>query len=244
MRRCKNSLAKKRKAGAAGTWAVIVAGGSSRRMGFDKLTADLEGRPVLAWSMEAFNECPAIDSIVLVCAAGARQELEAIARLVAPRKLQAVVEGGAHRQMSVAAGLGQVPQDAAMIAVHDAARPLVTCAMIERCLETARNTGAAACAHPITDTLKRINDEGFIVDSVGREYLWAVETPQIFRAELLRHAYGEAAESDARFTDETSAVQAAGAPVALVDSAGWNGKITFPEDLEMARHIARGRAAG
>ncbi len=244
MRRCKNNLAKKRRTGAAGTWAVIVAGGSSRRMGFDKLTADLEGRPTLAWSVEAFNECTAIDAIVLVCAAGVRKEFEAIARLVAPQKLQAVIEGGAYRQMSVAKGLGRTPQDAAMIAVHDAARPLVTCGMIERCLEAARNSGAAACAHPVSDTLKRINDEGFIVDSVGREHLWAVETPQIFRAELLRHAYAEASASDVRYTDETSAVQAVGAPVALVDSGGWNGKITFPQDLETARYIARGRVIG
>lgn len=242
MRRCKNSLDKKRKIG-TGTWVIIVAGGSSRRMGYDKMTADLEGRPVLAWSVEAFNECPSIDAIVLVCAAGELREFEAIARLVAPKKLRAVIEGGAHRQLSVAAGLDCVPQGVSMIAVHDAARPLVTCAMIDRCLETARNTGAAACARPVTDTLKRVNDEGFIVGSVEREHLWAVETPQIFRAELLRHAYEEAAKSDGYFTDETSAVQAVGAPVSLVDSVGWNRKITYPVDLELARLLTRGRAA-
>ena len=237
-------MAKRRTSGSAGVWAVIVAGGSSRRMGFDKLTADLEGRPVLAWSVSAFNECPAIDAIALVCSAGARAELESIARLSAPRKLRAVIEGGAHRQYSVAAGLEQVPPEAAMIAVHDAARPLVTCGMIESCLEAARNTGAAACGRPVSDTLKRVNGEGFIVESVGREHLWAVETPQIFRADLLRIAYAEVIASGAHVTDETSAVQAAGAPVALVASEEWNGKITFASDLELARLIVRGRAAG
>jgi len=212
-------------------------------MGFNKLTADLEGRPVLAWTISAFSQCEEIDSIVLVCAASARLELEEIARAAAPGKLRAVVEGGAHRHLSVAEGLDCVPAEAAMIAVHDAARPLVNGAMIERCLEAARNTGASACARPVTDTLKRINDEGFIIESVDRTKLWAIETPQIFRAELLRRAYAEVIAAGAYVTDETSAVQRAGAPVALVATPEWNSKITYPADLEVARLIVRGRAA-
>ena len=236
-------MAKSRTAKKGSVWAVIVAGGSSRRMGFNKLTADLDGRPVLAWSVAAFNDCKAVDAVVLVCAASAREELEQIARAAAPEKLRAVVEGGAHRHLSVAEGLHCVPPDASMIAVHDAARPLVTCATIERCLEAAHNTGAAACARPVTDTLKRINDEGFIIESVERTKLWAVETPQIFRAELLRHAYDEVIATGGYVTDETSAVQAAGAPVALVETPEWNGKITWPSDLAVARLIVRGRSA-
>ena len=244
MRRCSSNLAKPRATKKKGSvWAVIVAGGSSRRMGFNKLTADLEGRPVLAHSVSAFNDCPAVEALVLVCSSGARAELEKIARAAAPSKLKAVVEGGAHRHLSVAEGLGCVPDDAAMIAVHDAARPLVTPAMIERCLDSARNNGAAACARPVTDTLKRINDEGFIIESVDRTHLWAVETPQIFRAELLRHAYDEVIATGAYVSDETSAVQAAGAPVALVATPEWNGKITYPADLELARLVLRGRGA-
>jgi 2-C-methyl-D-erythritol 4-phosphate cytidylyltransferase len=235
-------LAKARTERKKGVWAVIVAGGASRRMGFNKLTADLDGRPVLAWSVGAFSQCKAIDAIVLVCSSSARAELEEIARAAAPEKLQAVVEGGAHRHLSVAEGLQAVPDNASMIAVHDAARPLVTCGLIERCLDVARNSGAASCARQISDTLKRINDEGFIIDSVDRTNLWALETPQIFRADLLRHAYQQVIESAAYVTDETSAVQAAGAPVALVDSSVWNGKITYPADLETARLILRGRA--
>lgn len=223
-------------------WAVIVAGGSSRRMGFNKLTADLEGRPVLARTVSAFEDCSAIDAIVLVCAASAQNELENIAREAAPKKLRSIVAGGAHRHLSVAEGLAGVPEDAAMIVVHDAARPLVTGEMIDRCLESARNNGAAACARPVTDTLKRINDEGFIIESVDRNKLWAVETPQAFRADLLRQAYAEVIATGGYVSDETSAVQAAGAPVALVDARGWNGKITFPTDLDLARTIIRGRA--
>jgi len=242
MRRCSSNLAKPRASKKKGSvWAVIVAGGSSRRMGFNKLTADLEGRPVLAWSIGAFNDSPAIDAIVLVCASSARAELEEIARAAAPSKLKHVVVGGAHRHLSVAEGLGCVPAEATMIAVHDAARPLVNEAMITRCLESARNTGAAACARPVTDTLKRINDEGFIIESVDRSKLWAVETPQIFRADLLRHAYQEIIATGGHVSDETSAVQAAGAPVALVDTPEWNSKVTFPGDLELARLILRGR---
>lgn len=220
---------------------MIVAGGASRRMGFNKLTADLGGRPVLAWSIGAFSQCKVIDAIVLVCSSSARAELEEIARTAAPEKLKAVIEGGAHRHLSVAEGLQAVPESAAMIAVHDAARPLVTCGLIDRCLEAARNSGAAACARRVSDTLKRINDEGFIIESVDRTNLWAVETPQIFRADLLRHAYRQVIESGGYVTDETSAVQAAGAPVVLVESPEWNGKITYPADLETARLILRGR---
>jgi 2-C-methyl-D-erythritol 4-phosphate cytidylyltransferase len=237
-------LARKPTAKKGAVWAVIVAGGSSRRMGFDKLTADLEGRPVLAWSAAAFNDCPSIDAMVLVCAASARHELEKIARDAAPSKLKHVVVGGPYRHLSVAEGLGCVPAEAAMIAVHDAARPLVGQAMIERCLESARNTGASACARRVNDTLKRINDEGFIIESVDRTNLWAVETPQIFRAELLRRAYEEVIATGGHVPDETSAVQAAGAPVALVDTPEWNGKITYPDDLELARLVLRGRRAG
>ena len=127
-------MAKKPPAKKGGVWAVIVAGGSSRRMGFNKLTADLDGRPVLAWSVGAFNDCPPIEAIVLVCAASARAELEEIARAAAPAKLKHVVVGGAHRHLSVAEGMGCVPAEASMIAVHYAARPLVNEAMIERCL--------------------------------------------------------------------------------------------------------------
>lgn len=210
-------------------------------MGFDKLTADLGGQPVLARTLGVFNTCASIDSIVLVCSSSAREELEQIARAAAPQKLRAVVTGGAHRHLSVAEGLGCVTDDAAIIAVHDAARPLVTCEMIERCLEAARNSGAAACARPVTDTLKRVNDERFIIESVDRAKLWSVETPQIFRADLLRHAYEEIIATGGYVTDETSAVQAAGAPVALVETPEWNGKITFPADLELARVILRGR---
>ena len=210
-------------------------------MGTNKLTAELEGRPVLAWSVSAFNDCQAVDAIVLVCAASARGELEEIARAAAPTKLKAVVEGGAHRHLSVAEGLEAVAPEAAMITVHDAARPLVNPAMIERCLETASNTGAAACARRVNDTLKRINDEGFIIESVDRSNLWAVETPQIFRAELLRHAYAEVIATGGYVSDETSAVQAAGAPVALVETPEWNGKITYPADLALARMVLRGR---
>jgi len=210
-------------------------------MGFDKLTADLEGRPVLAWSLAAFEACHAIDAVVLVCGSVARTALEKIARDTAPTKLRAVVAGGAHRHLSVAEGLEAVPSEVSMIAVHDAARPMVDGLMIERCLQAARNSGAAACARPISDTLKRINDEGFIVESVDRDNLWAVETPQIFRAALLRHAYSDVLATGGHVADETSAVQAAGAPVALVETPEWNGKITYPSDLDLARLVLRGR---
>ncbi len=222
---------------------VVVAGGSSRRMGFDKLTADLEGQPVLARSLAAFEHCQAVKGLVLVCSASGRSTLETIARQAAPGKLHAVVAGGAHRHLSVGQGLEAVPDGVDFIAVHDAARPLVTTELVLRVLEGAALYGAAACARPVTDTLKRVNGEDFITEGVDRDHLWCIETPQIFRAGLLLEAYRHLRRTGGFATDETSAVQSLGAPVHLVEAKGWNFKITYPDDLELVRLILRQRLA-
>lgn len=222
-------------------WAVIVAGGSSRRMGFDKLTAPLAGRPVLAWTLAAFAACDDIAGIILVSPADRREEFESLARTAAPALLRSVVAGGAHRHLSVARGLEAVPPQAPLIAVHDAARPLVTPALIARCAAAARRDGAASCARPVGDTLKRADAEGRVIAGVERDGLWTVETPQIFRADLLREAYRRLLGAGGHATDETSAVQALGAPVRLIDSGAPNLKITWPADLDLARLVMQAR---
>ena len=224
--------------------ALIVAAGSSQRMGFDKLFADLAGKPVVAWSVAAFEACAAVDQIVVVT----RPEREPLFRTLALSegwaKLRAILPGGAQRHLSVWNGLqtlANTPDD--YVAVHDGARPLVTPDMITRCLETARATGAACCAAPVSDTLKRADSNGRIVGSVDRQDLWAMQTPQTFSVPKLVAAYRQVIDAGLTVTDETSALEHADQPISLLNSGDFNLKITYPQDLELARHLLalRGR---
>ncbi len=238
--------------------AIIVAAGTSQRMGFDKLFADLAGRPVVAWSVSAFQACTEVDAIVLVT----RPEREAPLRQMAGQlgwdKLRAILPGGTQRHLSVWAGLQAAedavassdpvtgvsgPQEPHFVAVHDGARPLVTPAMITRCHRLARESGAACCAAPVTDTLKRADADNRICGSLDRTHLWAMQTPQTFELTLLQRAYRAVLASGEAVTDETSALEHIGHPVALLNSGDFNLKITFPPDLELARHLLDLRTA-
>lgn len=218
--------------------AVIVAAGSSRRAGFDKLAATLDGEPVLRRSVEAFlgGVCRCV---VVVCPEERWQltGLSALAEASAVPLLR--VDGGAERQDSVAAGLEALPGEVKWVAVHDGARPLITREGIARCFDAAKETGAAACAHPVVDTLKRADADGrSLPEKVSREHLWGMETPQIFRLDLLRRAYDCVARQGLCVTDEVSAMETIGVPTKLVQ-VGANMKITLPGDLELAELIYR-----
>ena len=219
--------------------AVIVAAGSSRRAGFDKLAAHLDGAPVLRRSVDAFVVAGAA-AVVVVCPESRWVEtgLDTASFPVPVSR----VDGGAERQDSVAAGLAALPAGTRMVAVHDGARPLITPEGIRACLAAADETGAAACAHPVVDTLKRADSAGFsLPEKVSRDNLWCMETPQIFRLELLLQAYDYVKENELVVTDEVSAVEAMGVPTRLV-SGGVNLKITLPGDLELAELIWKHRA--
>lgn len=223
--------------------AVIVAAGSSRRMGFDKLFADLEGKPVVAHSVAAFEACGAVDEIVVVTREGGAPWFHDLARGEGWRKLRRVVPGGAERHLSVWNGLeASATGEGDFIAVHDGARPLVTPDMIERCLDRARAVGAACCAAPVSDTLKRADASGCVAGGVDRAGMWAMHTPQIFAAAALVRAYRAVLEAGSVVTDEASALEAIGLPVALVDSIDYNLKITYPADLRLAGTILRHRS--
>ncbi len=218
--------------------ALIVAAGSSQRMGFDKLFADLAGKPVVAWSVAAFEACAAVKQIVIVT----RPEKEPLFRMLALRegwgKLRTILPGGAQRHFSVWNGLQTLANTADdYVAVHDGARPLVTPDMIARCLGLAQETGAACCAAPVSDTLKRGDANGRIVGSVDRQNLWAMQTPQTFSLPKLIAAYQQVIDAGLTVTDETSALEHAGQPVSLLNSGDFNLKITYPQDLDLARHL-------
>jgi 2-C-methyl-D-erythritol 4-phosphate cytidylyltransferase len=219
--------------------AIIVAGGSSRRMGFDKTFALVAGDTVIAHSIAAFDATSSVGEIIIV---GREERLEEV-RKAAKRfaKVRAIVPGGTHRQDSVANGLKQVAADATYIAVHDAARPLVRPAQIEQVYAEAQRSGAAALAAPMKDTLKQADAARFVSGSISREGVYAMETPQIFESSLLRAAYEVVAARRLAITDEVSAVQQLGRGVVLVPNETLNLKITFPEDVPLADFVLRSR---
>lgn len=216
------------------TSAVIVAAGSSRRMGFDKLFAELAGKPVLAHSIAAFANHPEIGELIVVSSADNEERIQ---QLLNDFSNARVVLGGAERCHSVQNGLDAIAAESELIAVHDGARPLIRAESISACFERARTDGAAACARRVTETMKRADNSGRVVAGVDRENLWAMETPQCFRVELLRRAYEKVMNEQLLVTDEVSAIEALGEPVFLVENPHPNPKTTYPADLDLAARL-------
>lgn len=219
--------------------AIIVAGGSSQRMGFDKLFAPLHDRPVIAHSIAAFEQTESVTGIILVGRAERLDEYEQIVATHGFRKIIAVIPGGARRQDSVSRGLEQLDAATQFVAVHDAARPLVRPELVERIFQLARTHGGAASAAPVTDTLKRVDAENVVIGGIDRANLFAVETPQIFRRDLLLDAYRSVSNAAVVVTDEISAVERVGGIVVLVPNDQPNFKITYPTDLPLAEFVLR-----
>ncbi len=213
-------------------------------MGFDKLNAELDGISVLARSILAFQNCPDVTEIRVVTSEEKLAEVTRLAAEIKADKFIEAIKGGAERHLSVWNGIQKVdPSSTELIAVHDGARPLVTPTAISACAEVAAKCGGASLAHRITDTLKRANADFEVSESVSREDLWAMETPQIFDAKLLREAYLEILEQGKTVTDEVSALQAIGVKVRLVENTEPNPKITVPGDLDIAVKVLESRSS-
>lgn len=215
--------------------AVIVAAGRSTRMGGqDKLLTLLRGRPLLLHTLDAFARCNAIEAVVLVVAPERVEEFGAlIAGAPAAAKVIAIEPGGARRQDSVRAGVERCA-GAEIVAVHDGARPLVTPAIIAAGVALAEQHDAAVAAWPVADTLKRADAEGRVLDTVAREGLWAVQTPQVFQRALLLAAH---AAATADVTDDAMLVEALGRPVYLYRGSPRNIKVTTADDLALAEAL-------
>ncbi len=211
--------------------AIIVAAGESQRMGrVDKVFAPLGWKPILSWVIDAFQGCNSMDQIVVVVS---QENLEKCQQLVAEQgwsKVTEVCAGGRRRQDSVAAGLSQLSQ-CQWVVVHDGARPLLTVDLIERGLEAAEETGAAVAAVPVTDTIKMAGDDRLVQQTLPRRNLWAVQTPQVFRFDIITEAY-ERAKGEA--TDDASLVEQLGYKVRLYMGSYNNIKVTTPDDLALA----------
>lgn len=220
--------------------AVIVAGGSSTRMGADKLLMELRGRPVIERTMLAFERSRYIDEIVVVTRGEKIPTVAGIAREAGIRKLKCVTEGGDERTESSWLGVKECSQHAGLIAIHDAARPLVTQAIIERAVRAAQQRGAAAPAIHVKDTVRQARG-GRVLRTLERDELYLMQTPQVFRADLIRAALADAAKLKLTLTDDCAAVMLMDAEVFLTEGSEENLKLTTPADLYAAEAILEGR---
>lgn len=216
------------------TVAVILAAGNSARMGFSKMTAALCGKPVILHTLTAFQNTDCVDAILLVARAQDKLFFEQLCNENGITKLCGVCVGGATRQQSAENSLLSLPADTDLIAVHDGARPLVTADIITRVVDAAKAHGAAAAAMPVKDTIKVVDENGFIAATPDRSALWQVQTPQVFGVRQYKAAFAAAKAAGVDLTDDCQLFERAGKPVKLVEGSYENLKITTPEDLILA----------
>lgn len=213
--------------------AIIVAAGKGVRMGSntDKLFLEVAGRPVVVHTWQRFAEAKCIDEIVLVVRHGMQSIFAGLAENFGLAKPYKFVVGGAERQDSVWNGVQSLSAATQIVAIQDAARPCTDEALIAATIEAAREAGAAVAAQPVTDTIKESDDGKLVRHTLDRSRLWAVQTPQTFRVEVIRRALSAVREKGLCITDDTAACELIGQPVRLVASERPNPKVTVPEDL-------------
>lgn len=202
--------------------AIVVAAGKSQRCGEDKLYYSIKGKPLIFHTLE--RVISVLNSVILVCA---KDKLKWWKDL--PFKLK-VVAGGAERQDSVAAGFSVLDEDTEIVLIHDGARPLVGRGLIEKVIREAEKTGAAVAGLPITETIKQV-EEGWVKETLKRESVWSIQTPQAFKREIIVSAYKQGYKDGFWGTDCASLVERAGFPVRVVLGERENIKVTTPDDL-------------
>ena len=214
-------------------WAILVAAGRGERLGLDrpKAFAKLGDEPLLAEPLRRLEACPWVDRIVLVAPPGWEEPAILVAEEEGCGKVHACVKGGETRSDSVRAGLAEVAADALVVLVHDAARPLLSDDVVERVIAPlSEGWDGAVPGLPVGDTLKRVSSDGGVEETVAREDLWAVQTPQAFAADRFRHAL--ASNSLLQATDCAGLVEAAGGHVKVVEGDPRLLKVTSVADLE------------
>lgn len=221
--------------------AIIVAAGKSERMGVgtDKAFLSLGARPVLAWSLLAFEQCPDIDQIVLVVRKEKLLATRSMVQMFGISKLRTIVAGGPRRQDSVALGLASLDPDTRIVSVQDGARPCTSSDLISETIRSAKRLGSGVAASRVVDTIKFVARGTTVDHTLERDKLWAVQTPQTFKLELLRKAYAKVAEMDTTITDEAAAMELLGEDVRLVEWPHANPKITTAEDLTIAAALLK-----
>lgn len=222
--------------------AIILSAGSGTRMGNRKKTyLKILGAPVLVHAIMPFESSRLVDDIILVVSAGDEERcLKDIVIKYGLKKIRAIVTGGAERQHSVANGIKAIAASASIIAVHDGARPLVTRRIVEETIIAAKLHGCAIAAVPVKDTIKSVKNMT-VVKTLPRETLFIVQTPQAFKASILKAAHEAAIRKKTITTDESSLVELIGKKVRIVEGSYENLKITTSEDLHVAEEILRAR---
>lgn len=224
------------------SYAIILGGGSGRRMEsqVNKIFLPLRGIPAIVRAIAPFTGLCA--GAVVVAAAPEVEEMQRILRRYGmDRFVKAVVPGGSERQHSVWNGLKALPEDAECVLIHDGARALVTEAVIQRAVASVEQHGSGVAAIPVVDTIKRAQSDGLVVDTPDRSTLYAMQTPQAFRVEVIRKAHEQAQADGFLGTDDASLLEHAGLPVYLSQGDRENLKLTTPTDLKLAEVILNAR---
>lgn len=220
---------------------VIVAAGSSERMGSDKMLMTLGSKPVIIRTLMAFQKSPMVDDIVVVTRLEKIVAIADMIKLYDISKVTQVISGGATRVESSLAGVSAVRKGAKLIAIHDGARPLVSQELIERVIQGANEHISAVPAIPSTDTLKMVDAEGVIIGPVNRDTVVRVQTPQVFDADIIKGALTKAVQKRLTVTDDCSAVDMMGFSTYTVEGDTGNIKLTLPEDMVLAEAILKSR---
>ncbi|MBI3322130.1 MAG: 2-C-methyl-D-erythritol 4-phosphate cytidylyltransferase [Candidatus Omnitrophica bacterium] len=221
--------------------AIVVAGGAGKRLKarVRKAFVPLKGRPMLAWTLAAFERSPAVDAVVVVAHPGDLEKARRMVRRFRFRKVTEIVPGGGSRMASVRHGLAALPAGARWVAVHDAARPLVTPELIRQTVAAARSAKAAIAAVPVVPTVKEAAG-GWVHRTLDRSRLWAVQTPQVFERKLLEAAHRRA-NGGAPATDDAALVEKLGRRIRIVMGSHRNIKVTTPEDRVIAEALIQNR---
>jgi 2-C-methyl-D-erythritol 4-phosphate cytidylyltransferase len=223
--------------------AIVVAAGTGRRIGgqVSKIYLPIAGRPVVLRTLDKLFSTKSVDQVVLVVAANEVERCGALLRTDAnlcarPCILQT---GGATRQQSAKRGLEKVGADTDIVIIHDGARPLVSAALIDRCVDVAADKGAVIVGLPARDTIKVVGRDGMIRSTPERSSLWEIQTPQVFRRDLIVTAHERAERDGVEVTDDAMVVERMGKPVYVVEGERTNIKITLPEDIWLAETMIR-----
>ena len=217
--------------------AVIVSAGKGHRFmeGKKKQFHFLEGKPILAHTLDKFETCPLIRSILLVVG---QEDMDYCLKEVVEKfefkKVSRIVPGGKRRQESVKNGIDALPKNVEVVAIHDGVRPFVTKTMIEDSIQSAVKYGAVVLAMPVKETIKMSNPDGTVLKTLDRESLWQIQTPQTFQVNIIKEAYYRAAKDGFVGTDDASLVERLGVTVHILPGSYTNIKITTPEDLLLA----------
>jgi len=216
--------------------AILLAGGSGRRLAQetqDKTLLMIGGRPVIRYSLEAFNRSEYVETVVIVFRDEAQRQaiVETVPDGLASSLLWA--KGGKERQDSVWAGLQAVPCHTEVVLIHDAARPMIASQTMDQVVLAARNGQVACVARPVTDTIKKATytDNGYVLNKLNRDELWSMETPQAFRYSLIHDAYAKIISSSQKITDDLAAIESQSIPATFIENPTPNPKLTNPEDI-------------